>query len=115
MTIPKALQEWAEEWVGSKMFVEMEVVGRLLDELPTNTAERIIAAREAENFIKTLRQFHEDTMTLIIPDQSREQRPDFMWCLPVERVKWQKWYELASKQFKTKTPEGVVYMSRIQK
>lgn len=52
-------------------------------------------------------------MTLLLPDRAREQREDFVWCLPVERQKWNKWYAL-SKQFNTATPDGVRYFTRME-
>lgn len=52
-------------------------------------------------------------MTLLLPDRAREQREDFVWCLPVERQKWNKWYAL-SKQFNTCTPDGVRYFTRME-
>lgn len=57
-----------------------------------------------------------DTMTLLIPDRDRENREDFIWCVPIERQKWNKWYKL-SEQFKTVTPKehgGVRYMNRME-
>ena len=46
-----------------------------------------------------------DSMTLLIPDRDRDNQDDFVWCLPVDREKWQKWYNLAEK-FKGITPEA---------
>ena len=56
------------------------------------------------------------TVTLLIPDRSREQREDFVWCIPIDRAKWTKWYEL-SITFKTITPEahsGMHYINRME-
>ena len=61
-------------------------------------------------------QFEEDTMTLLIPDRDRENREDFIWCVPIERQKWNKWFAL-SEQFKCVTPDihgGVRYMNRME-
>lgn len=55
-------------------------------------------------------------MTLLIPDRDRENRDDFIWCLPIERQKWNKWYGLSDK-FKTATPAehgGVRYINRME-
>lgn len=54
-------------------------------------------------------------MTLLIPDSHRTNQDDFIWCIPVERVKWNKWFEL-SKKFKhvTKTQPAVRYMTRVE-
>lgn len=57
-----------------------------------------------------------ETMTLLIPDRDRENQQDFIWCVPIERAKWNKWYEL-SKKFKTAVPQehgGVRYMNRME-
>jgi hypothetical protein len=57
------------------------------------------------------------TMTLLIPDRDRPNQDDFIWCVPIERVKWNKWYALSEK-FKTIVPEehggGVRYMNRLE-
>lgn len=57
------------------------------------------------------------TMTLLIPDRDRENQDDFIWCIPIERAKWNKWYELSQK-FKTAVPKehggGVRYMNRME-
>lgn len=56
-------------------------------------------------------------MTLLIPDRDRENQQDFIWCVPIERAKWNKWYEL-SKKFKTVVPKehggGVRFMNRME-
>lgn len=56
-------------------------------------------------------------MTLLIPDRDRENKDDFIWCVPIERVKWNKWYALSEK-FKTIVPPehggGVRYMNRME-
>lgn len=56
-------------------------------------------------------------MTLLIPDRDRENQDDFIWCVPIERVKWNKWYALSEK-FKTAVPKehggGVRYMNRME-
>ena len=56
-------------------------------------------------------------MTLLIPDRDRENQDDFIWCVPIERVKWNKWYALSEK-FKTVVPKehggGVRYMNRLE-
>lgn len=58
--------------------------------------------------------FKEETnVTLLIPDRNKASQEDFIWCLPIERVKWNKWFEL-SKKFKTTTPMGVRYMNRLE-
>lgn len=58
-----------------------------------------------------------ETMTLLIPDRDRENQDDFIWCVPIERVKWNKWYALSEK-FKTVVPKehggGVRYMNRME-
>lgn len=58
-----------------------------------------------------------DTMTLLIPDRDRTNQEDFIWCVPIERVKWNKWYALSQK-FKTMVPVehggGVRYMNRME-
>lgn len=62
-----------------------------------------------------LQEDYED-MTLLIPDRDRPQQEDFVWCIPIERQKWNKWYEL-SKKFKTAVPKehgGVRYMNRME-
>ena len=54
-------------------------------------------------------------MTLLIPDPDRPQREDFVWCVPVERIKFNKWYELAVK-FKGLTDVGKLrYVNRYDK
>lgn len=58
-------------------------------------------------------QLESSTMTLLIPDRNKENREDFVWCIPVERVKWQKWYALAEKM-KCNTPMKVRYMNRME-
>ncbi len=57
--------------------------------------------------------FLEETMNLLIPDRNKDNKEDFVWCLPVERVSWAKWYEL-SKKFRGVTPDGVRYMNRME-
>ena len=57
-----------------------------------------------------------DTMTLLIPDRDRENRDDFVWCLPIDRQKWNKWIGLA-KKFKGVTPPehgAVHYVNRME-
>lgn len=58
-----------------------------------------------------------ETMTLLIPDRDRPNQDDFIWCVPIERVKWNKWYALSEK-FKTIVPPehggGVRYMNRME-
>jgi hypothetical protein len=54
-----------------------------------------------------------ENMTLLIPDRNKESQEDFIWALPVEHMKWKKWYEL-SKKFKTTTPMHVRYMTRME-
>jgi len=57
-----------------------------------------------------------ETMTLLIPDRDRENQDDFIWCVPVERQKWKKWYALSEK-FKTAVPKehgGCRYMNRME-
>ena len=46
-----------------------------------------------------------DSMTLLIPDRDRDNQDDFVWCLPIPREMWNKWYSLAEK-FKGITPEA---------
>lgn len=57
------------------------------------------------------------TVTLLIPDRDRDNKDDFIWCVPIEREKWNKWYELSQK-FKTVVPVehggGVRYMNRME-
>lgn len=55
-------------------------------------------------------------MTLLIPDRTRENREDFIWCVPITRDKWNKWYGLSEK-FKAVTPPehgAVRYMNRME-
>jgi hypothetical protein len=58
-----------------------------------------------------------ESMTLLIPDRDRENQDDFIWCVPIERVKWNKWYALSEK-FKTAVPKehggGIRYMNRME-
>lgn len=58
-----------------------------------------------------------ETMVLLIPDRDRENQDDFIWCIPIERSKWNKWFELSQK-FKTVVPKehggGVRYMNRME-
>lgn len=62
-------------------------------------------------------QIEESTVTLLIPDRDRTNQEDFIWCVPIERVKWNKWYALSEK-FKTVVPKehggGVRYMNRME-
>jgi hypothetical protein len=62
-------------------------------------------------------QIEADTMTLLIPDRDRTNQEDFIWCVPIERVKWNKWFALSQK-FKTCVPEehggGIRYMNRME-
>jgi hypothetical protein len=56
------------------------------------------------------------TMTLLIPDRDRPNQEDFIWCVPIERQKWNKWYSLSEK-FHTCVPKeygGVRYMNRME-
>ncbi len=55
----------------------------------------------------------EANVTLIIPDRNKPSQEDFVWALPVDTVKWKKWYEL-SRHYKTTTPMNVRYMSRVE-
>ena len=50
-------------------------------------------------------------VSLLIPDKDKQNQEDFIWALPIERVKWNKWYEL-SLRLKTVTPGGVRYVKR---
>lgn len=56
-------------------------------------------------------------MTLLIPDRDRKNQDDFIWCIPIERAKWNKWFELSQK-FKTAVPKehggGVRFMNRME-
>lgn len=52
-------------------------------------------------------------MTLLIPDRNKENREDFIWCIPIERVKWNKWYALSEK-FNGKTPMKVRFFNRME-
>lgn len=57
-----------------------------------------------------------EAMTLLVPDRERENQEDFIWCVPIERVKWNKWFDL-SKKFKCVTPSehgNVRYMNRME-
>lgn len=77
------------------------------------TAQLYIYTRQGIIAEATLRK---ENMTLIIPDRNKESQEDFIWALPVEHVKWNKWYDL-SKQFKCVTPTahgGVRYMNRME-
>lgn len=71
----------------------------------------------AETYInQNVEQLEMSTMTLLIPDRDRENQIDFVWCLPIERVKWNKWYGLSQK-FKTATPKAhgaVRYVVRME-
>lgn len=61
-------------------------------------------------------QIEENSVVLLIPDRDRENQEDFKWCLPIDRVKWNKWYEL-SKKFRTVTPKAqgsVRYVNRME-
>ncbi len=51
-----------------------------------------------------------DTMTLLIPDRKKPNTEDFIWVLPIDRLKWNKWYELA-KKLRTQC-QGIRYMKR---
>jgi hypothetical protein len=53
-----------------------------------------------------------DTVTLLIPDRHRPNQEDFIWALPIERVKWNKWYELA-KKLRTSV-QGIRYLKRME-
>ena len=80
--------------------------------------ERILHVRYELLVRKYLLEYLEenDTVTLLIPDRDRENREDFIWCVPIERQKWNKWYALSEK-FKTVTPKehgGVRYMNRME-
>lgn len=87
----------------------------LIDLLELFPAEECFqGAEEANALVNQLEEFIGDmTMTLVIPDRNKEQREDFVWCLPVIRKSWQKWYDLAVK-FKSITPQGVRYMNRME-
>ena len=50
-------------------------------------------------------------MSLLIPDRNKQNQEDFIWALPIERVKWNKWYELSTK-LRTATPQGLRYVKR---
>lgn len=52
-----------------------------------------------------------ESMSLLIPDRNKQNQEDFIWSLPIERVKWNKWYDLSVK-LKTVTPESVRYVKR---
>jgi hypothetical protein len=57
-----------------------------------------------------------ESMTLLVPDRDRENQEDFIWCLPVERQKWNKWFSLSEK-FKGITPPmhgGIRYVNRVE-
>ena len=57
-----------------------------------------------------------ETMTLLVPDRDRENQEDFIWCLPVERQKFNKWFALSEK-YKGITPKehgGVRYVNRVE-
>lgn len=64
-----------------------------------------------------MNQLEEDTVTLLIPDRDRDNQEDFIWCVPIDRVKWNKWYVLSEK-FKTAVPKehggGIRYMNRME-
>ncbi len=51
------------------------------------------------------------SMSLLIPDRNKQNQEDFIWALPIDRVKWNKWYELSVK-LRTTTPEKVRYVKR---
>lgn len=82
----------------------------------TASAEKGLAQKiSVSTFDKQGKQVGAMYMALLIPDRNKENREDFVWCLPVDRVKWQKWYDLAHK-FRTKTPKAhgqVWYMNRM--
>jgi hypothetical protein len=72
------------------------------------------AARIAVLYVnQNVYQEETDTVTLLIPDINKENREDFIWCVPIPRDKWNKWYLLAEK-FKTTTPQRVRYMNRME-
>lgn len=57
-----------------------------------------------------------ETMTLLVPDRDRENQEDFIWCLPVERQKFNKWFALSEK-FRGITPKEhgeVRYVNRME-
>lgn len=56
------------------------------------------------------------SMTLLVPDRDRENQEDFIWCLPVERQKFNKWFALSEK-FRGITPKEhgeVRYVNRME-
>lgn len=57
-----------------------------------------------------------ETMTLLVPDRDRENQEDFIWCLPVERQKWNKWFALSEKYRGITPPNhgGVRYVNRVE-
>lgn len=55
----------------------------------------------------------ENEMTLLIPDRNRDNLVDMVWCLPIQRDKWNKWWKLST-QFKCKTETGMRYMNRME-
>lgn len=70
----------------------------------------------ANHFIEVYTTEDGKTMTLLIPDRQRDNKEDFIWCLPIDRTKWNKWYGLSEK-FKTVTPDehgAVRYINRME-
>lgn len=63
-------------------------------------------------------QVEESSVVLLIRDRDRDEnnQEDFLWCLPIDRVKWNKWYGLSEK-FRTVTPKAqgsVRYVNRME-
>ena len=57
-----------------------------------------------------------ESMTLLIPDRDRDNQEDFIWALPVERQKFNKWYSLSEK-FRGITPKehgNIRYVNRVE-
>lgn len=56
------------------------------------------------------------SMTLLVPDRDRENQEDFIWCLPVERQKFNKWYALSEKSrgIIPKEHGGIRYVTRVE-
>lgn len=86
----------------------------MLTDLPKEVSDQVLSNGESGQLIREIENFlSEATMTLLIPDRKREQREDFVWCVPVERKSWAKWFDLSVK-FKTATPDGMRYMNRME-
>lgn len=70
----------------------------------------------AEEAFEILDSPKRNDMTLLIPDRERENQDDFIWCLPIERRKWNLWYDLSVK-YTGITPKehgGVRFMNRME-